>query len=209
MKRIFKLINMYKTVFVVVLFISLIVHNVTLRNDNIKLEKSIEIQMNNVESYRGIVSNVVDSNTALQLELQDIHNSHDAALQRLDSVMKVSNIPGKDLKIAASTKQEINISVADTIHVADSCEFTKTLKPNELTFVTIHLKSDSLKCDIKINNEQWLYIYNKRRYKNENKKFFKRLFTLDFKKINTTKYKIVNSNDLITVGETRVIEIIE
>lgn len=200
---------MYKTVFVVVLFVSLIVHNVSLRNDNIKLEKNIATQMNNVESYRGIVSGVVDSNTALQLELQDIYNSHDVALHRLDSVMKVYNIQGKDLKSAVATKQEINISVSDTIHTTDSCEFTKTLKPNELTYITIHVKSDSLKCDIKINNEQWLYIYNKRRYKNENKKFFKRLFTLDFKKINTTKYKIINSNDLITVGETRVIEIIE
>lgn len=180
-----------------------------LRNTNIKLEGEIETQVNNIESYRGMVSGVANTNNTLKLEIQDLHNSHDLVIQRLDSVMKASKIPTKQLKTAVSTKQEINFTVKDTIEIKDSCEFTKELKPNELTTINVSVKADSIGLTFKISNEQWLYIYNKRRYKNENKKFFKRLFTLDFKKVNVTKYEIINSNKLITVGETRVIEIIE
>ena len=77
---------------------------------------------------------------------------------------------------------------------------------NYLTTVYYTIGRDTVNIGLDVQNEQYLYIYTTREYKNK-KSFFKRLFTLDFKKINRTQYKIENSNDVIKTDSVRVVEI--
>lgn len=105
-----------------------------------------------------------------------------------------------------ATSQDINVSEKDTVLVSDSCSFKKRFKPNDLTLLDISLAKDTLEYVLQIHNDQYLFVYTSREYKNKNKKFFKRLTTFDWKKTTYYRYEIVNTNNLIKVGSTRVVE---
>ena len=76
---------------------------------------------------------------------------------------------------------------------------------NDLTTVYYTIGKDSVSIGLKLKNDQYLYVYNTKEYKNK-KSFIKRLFTFDFKKITKTKYVIYNTNDLIKTDSVRVVE---
>ena len=74
-----------------------------------------------------------------------------------------------------------------------------------LTTVYYTIGRDTVNIGLNLQNTQYLYIYNKREYKNK-KSFLRRLFTFDWKKVNKYKYEIVNTNDLLKTSEVRVVE---
>ena len=175
-----------------------------LKYRNNKLNEEVAVALHNAQAYEGIVNGLTDQNTVLRLDIAKLSSSNDNLLQSIDSIRKELKIKPKDVTVAAISGQTLEVSEKDTVLVNDSCSFNKTFKPNNLTTLDIKLHKDSLQYRLKIENDQILIVSKKKVWKED--KFFKRLFTFKWGKITYSKYNIVNTNDLIKVGNTRVIE---
>ena len=179
---------------------------VTLHNQNKKLSQSLETAQNNIEAYQGLLSDSQQASNVLKLTVEQLQNSKDSILHKLDSVRKELKIKPKQVHTAATQTQVLNVigskGVGGNIIVKDSI-YTDSILYNPLTKVKYTIGNDTVNIAIDLRNEQYLYVYTKREYKNK-KNFFKRLFTLDFKKV--TKYNIVNTNDLLKSKDVRIVE---
>lgn len=181
---------------------------VILHNQNKKLSQSLETAQNNIEAYQGLLSDSQQASNVLKLTVEQLQNSKDSVLHKLDSVRKELKIKPKQLHTAATQTQVLNVigskGVGGNIIVKDSI-YTDSILYNPLTKVKYTIGNDTVNIAIDLQNEQYLYVYTKREYKNK-KNFFKRLFTLDFKKVTKYKYNIVNTNDLLKSKDVRIVE---
>lgn len=181
---------------------------VTLHNQNKKLSQSLETAQNNIEAYQGLLSDSQQASNVLKLTVEQLQNSKDSVLHKLDSVRKELKIKPKQVHTAATQTQVLNVigskGVGGNIIVKDSI-YTDSILYNPLTKVKYTIGNDTVNIAIDLRNEQYLYVYTKREYKNK-KNFFKRLFTLDFKKVTKYKYNIVNTNDLLKSKDVRIVE---
>lgn len=181
---------------------------VILHNQNKKLSQSLETAQNNIEAYQGLLSDSQQASNVLKLTVEQLQNSNDSVLHKLDSVRKELKIKPKQLHTAATQTQVLNVigskGVGGNIIVKDSI-YTDSILYNPLTKVKYTIGNDTVNIAIDLQNEQYLYVYTKREYKNK-KNFFKRLFTLDFKKVTKYKYNIVNTNDLLKSKDVRIVE---
>lgn len=181
---------------------------VTTYKTNKKLSESLETAQNNIEAYQELVNDSQQASNVLRLTVEQLQNSKDSVIQKLDSVRKELNIKPKQLKTAATQNQTLNVirskGVGGNILVKDTI-YSDSIQYNNLTKVFYTIGKDTVSIGLDVNNTQYLYIYTKREYKNK-KNFFKRLFTLDFKKVTKYKYEIVNTNDLLKSEDVRVIE---
>lgn len=181
---------------------------ITLHNQNKKLSQSLETAQNNIEAYQGLLSDSQQASNVLKLTVEQLQNSKDSVLHKLDSVRKELKIKPKQIHTAATQTQVLNVigskGVGGNIIVKDSI-YTDSILYNPLTKVKYTIGNDTVNIAIDLRNEQYLYVYTKREYKNK-KNFFKRLFTLDFKKVTKYKYNIVNTNDLLKNKDVRIVE---
>ena len=181
---------------------------VILHNQNKKLSQSLETAQNNIEAYQGLLSDSQQASNVLKLTVEQLQNSNDSVLHKLDSVRNELKIKPKQLHTAATQTQVLNVigskGVGGNIIVKDSI-YTDSILYNPLTKVKYTIGNDTVNRAIDLRNEQYLYVYTKREYKNK-KNFFKRLFTLDFKKVTKYKYNIVNTNDLLKSKDVRIVE---
>lgn len=181
---------------------------ITLHNQNKKLSQSLETAQNNIEAYQGLLSDSQQASNVLKLTVEQLQNSKDSVLHKLDSVRKELKIKSKQIHTAATQTQVLNVigskGVGGNIIVKDSI-YTDSILYNPLTKVKYTIGNDTVNIAIDLRNEQYLYVYTKREYKNK-KNFFKRLFTLDFKKVTKYKYNIVNTNDLLKSKDVRIVE---
>ena len=181
---------------------------VILHNQNKKLSQSLETAQNNIEAYQGLLSDSQQASNVLKLTVEQLQNSKDSVLHKLDSVRKELKIKPKQIHTAATQTQVLNVigskGVGGNIIVKDSI-YTDSILYNPLTKVKYTIGNDTVNIAIDLQNEQYLYVYTKREYKNK-KNFFKRLFTLDFKKVTKYKYNIVNTNDLLKSKDVRIVE---
>lgn len=181
---------------------------ITLHNQNKKLSQSLETAQNNIEAYQGLLSDSQQASNVLKLTVEQLQNSKDSVLHKLDSVRKELKIKPKQIHTAATQTQVLNVigskGVGGNIIVKDSI-YTDSILYNPLTKVKYTIGNDTVNIAIDLRNEQYLYVYTKREYKNK-KNFFKRLFTLDFKKVTKYKYNIVNTNDLLKSEDVRIVE---
>ena len=181
---------------------------VILHNQNKKLSQSLETAQNNIEAYQGLLSDSQQASNVLKLTIEQLQNSKDSVLHKLDSVRKELKIKPKQIHTAATQTQVLNVigskGVGGNIIVKDSI-YTDSILYNPLTKVKYTIGNDTVNIAIDLRNEQYLYVYTKREYKNK-KNFFKRLFTLDFKKVTKYKYNIVNTNDLLKSKDVRIVE---
>lgn len=168
---------------------------------------------NNVVAYQGIINEQAESNRVLKLDITKLQHENDAVIHKLDSVMKKQKINAKNVSLAATQSQTIDVtgavvglSLEETIK--KDTIYTDSLLYNELTKVIYCISKDSISIRLKVNNTQYLYVYKKRQYKNK-KNFFKRLFTFDWKKETVYKYDIINTNPLLTTKDVRIIEQID
>lgn len=177
-------------------------------NQNKKLSEGLEIAQNNVEAYQELYDSSQQASNVLRLTIDQLQNSKDSILQKLDSVRQELKIKPKQITVAATQKQSINVKqskgVRGSIIVKDSI-YTDSILYNPLTKVKYTIGNDTISMTIDLQNEQYLYVYSKKEYKNK-KNFFKRLFTLDFKKVTKYKYSIVNTNDLLKSSDVRIVE---
>lgn len=181
---------------------------ITLHNQNKKLSQNLETAQNNIEAYQGLLSDSQQASNVLKLTVEQLQNSKDSVLHKLDSVRKELKIKPKQIHTAATQTQVLNVIgskwVGGNIIVKDSI-YTDSILYNPLTKVKYTIGNDTVNIAIDLRNEQYLYVYTKREYKNK-KNFFKRLFTLDFKKVTKYKYNIVNTNDLLKSKDVRIVE---
>ena len=149
-------------------------------------------------------SKVEDQNRTLQLTLDDYKETKDSLVTEIKTTQKKLEIKDKELRQAQLLKQQIK---HDTTVVVKSNDFKLEIKPNNLTSIIINKKDSLLTHSLSIQNQQTLFITNKRIYRNKYKNWFTRLLHFDFKKKNNISYQIHNSNDLIEITDSRMIEL--
>lgn len=200
-----------KTLFKAISWLSvglLLLFSITTYKQNKKLSESLEMSQNNVEAYQELYNDSQQASNVLKLTVEQLQNSKDSVIQKLDSVRKELKIKPKQIKTAATQTQVINVIkskvVKGDILVKDTI-YTDSIQYNPLTTVHYTIGKDTVSIGLNVENTQYLYIYTTKEYKNK-KNFIKRLFTLDFKKVKKYKYKIVNTNDLLKNDDVRIVE---
>ena len=183
---------------------------ITLHNSNKRLSEWLETAQNNIEAYQELVSNSQQAFTVLQMDMDKLKYSKDSVLLKLDEVRKQNDVKSSSVKTAATQTQTLLVNSSkgvrgDLVEILKDTIYTDSIKYNNLTGVKYTIGRDTVNIQIDLLNEQYLFTYKTREYKNK-KSFFKRLFTLDFKKVDKYKYKIVNSNDLLKGSNIRIIE---
>ena len=188
----------------------LLIWGINTHNNNIKLSQELEMAQNNIEAYQGLLDSSQQANNVLMLDIKDLKNQNDVTLHKLDSVRDKLKIKPKTVKTAATQTQSIDVIQSkgvggNIISILKDTIYKDSMNYNDLTTVYYTIGKDSVSIGLKLKNDQYLYVYNTKEYKNK-KSFIKRLFTFDFKKITKTKYVIYNTNDLIKTDSVRVVE---
>lgn len=193
----------------------LIVFSINIYKQNKRLSKSLEIAQNNIEAYQGILSGSQQANNVLKLDMSQLRNINDSLIQKIDSVREQLKLKPKVIKTTATQTQTIYVTASKGVRGQDIIKtiqrdtvYKDTIQINPLTKVNYTIGKDTVSIKLDVKNQQFLYVYKHRQYKNK-KNFIKRLFTLDFKKIDVYKYQIVNTNDIIKTSDVRVIEAID
>lgn len=160
---------------------------------------------NNIQAYEQLVTNKEQTNTVLQLTINELNNSKDSLIQEIQQTKKKLNVKNKNLVQA----QVINTVIKDTVTKVITVDrnFNETLKINPLTTIKVSRTDSILTAKIDIQNQQILFIEEKKVYKNKYKNGWIRFWHFDWKKIRVRKYQIENSNPLIRVTDTRIIEV--
>ena len=170
-----------------------------------KKNKEIDRLFNNIEAYEQLASKDKQTNTTLQLTINELNNSRDSLIQQVEEVRKELKIKNKNLEQA----QVINTVIRDTVTkvITVNRDFDEELKINPLTTIKVTRTDSILTAKIDITNQQILFIEEKKVYKNQYKNGWIRFWHFDWKKIKTRKYQIFNTNPIIKITDTRIVEI--
>lgn len=165
---------------------------------------------NNIEAYQGLLDSSQQANNVLRLDLKELENQNDITLHKLDSIRDKLKLKSKSILTAATQSQVLNVNDSkgvggDLVTILKDTTYTDSLKYNDLTTVYYTIGRDTVNIGLDIQNEQYLYIYTIREYKNK-KNFFKRLFTWDWKKVDKHKYTVYNTNELFKSNNIRIVE---
>lgn len=175
-----------------------------------KLSEELKIANNNIEAYQDIVNDSQQASGVLKLDMNKLKEYNDKLIQQIDSIRKQNKIKSKELQVAATQKQILDVNKSkgiggDIITIIKDSTYNDSIQYNNLTKIYYTIGKDSVNVRLKLDNTQYLYIYKHKEYKNK-KNFFQRLFTFDWKKKYVYKYKIHNTNDLLKEDSIRVIE---
>ena len=165
---------------------------------------------NNIEAYQGLLDSSQQANNVLRLDIKELERQNDITLHKLDSIRNKLKLKSKSILTAATQSQVLNVNDSkgvggDLVTILKDTTYTDSLKYNDLTTVYYTIGRDTVNIGLDIQNEQYLYIYTIREYKNK-KNFFKRLFTWDWKKIDKHKYTVYNTNELFKSNNIRIVE---
>lgn len=177
-----------------------------------RLSQELKMANNNIEAYQDALSGAQQASGVLRLDMKKLKDYNDNLVQQLDSVRKTEKIKSKEIQVAATQKQIINVNKSkgvggDIITILKDSVYKDSLQYNNLTKVYYTIGKDSVNIKLDVQNTQYLYVYKHREYKNK-KNFFKRLITFDWKKKDVYKYKIRNTNDILKEDSIRIIEAI-
>ena len=175
-----------------------------------KLSEELKIANNNIEAYQDIVNDSQQASGVLKLDMNKLKEYNDKLIQQIDSIRKQNKIKSKELQVAATQKQILDVNKSkgvggDIITIIKDSTYNDSIQYNNLTKIYYTIGKDSVNVRLKLDNTQYLYIYKHKEYKNK-KNFFQRLFTFDWKKKYVYKYKIHNTNDLLKEDSVRIIE---
>lgn len=193
----------------------LVMFSINIYKQNKRLSKSLEMAQNNIEAYQGILNGSQQANNVLKLDMSQLRNINDSLIQKIDSVREQLKLKPKVIRTTATQTQTIYVTASKGVRGQDIIKtiqrdtvYKDTIQINPLTKVNYTIGKDTVSVNLDVKNQQFLYVYKHRQYKNK-KSFIKRLFTLDFKKVDMYKYQIVNTNDIIKTSDVRVIEAID
>ena len=160
---------------------------------------------NNYKYYESQFNNTEKQNRVLQLTVNELKLSKDSLVQAVNKAKKELKVKDQNLKEA----HVINTEMKDTTTVkiiTKEVDFTKELKLNSLTTITVSRKDSILTTILDLKNQQILIVEEKKEYRNKYKNGWQRFWNFDWKKDRVQKYQIKNTNDLIKVTDTRVIK---
>ena len=177
-----------------------------------RLSEELKMANNNIEAYQDALNGTQQASDVLRLDMKKLKDYNDKLVQQLDSVRKTEKLKSKEIQVAATQKQIINVNKSkgvggDIITILKDSVYKDSLQYNNLTKVYYTIGKDSVNIKLDVQNTQYLYVYKHREYKNK-KNFFKRLITFDWKKKDVYKYKIYNTNDILKEDSIRIIEAI-
>lgn len=177
-----------------------------------RLSQELKMANNNIEAYQDALNGSQQASGVLRLDMKKLKDYNDELVQQLDSVRKTEKLKSKEIQVAATQKQIINVNKSkgvggDIITILKDSVYKDSLQYNNLTKVYYTIGKDSVNIKLDVQNTQYLYVYKHREYKNK-KNFFKRLITFDWKKKDVYKYKIRNTNDILKEDGIRIIEVI-
>lgn len=161
---------------------------------------------NNYKYYESQFNGTEKENRVLQLTVNELKLSKDSLVQAVNKAKKELKVKDQNLKEA----HVINTEMKDTTTVkiiTKEVDFTKELKLNSLTTITVSRKDSILTTILDLKNQQILIVEEKKEYRNKYKNGFVRFLHFDWKRDKVKKYSIINSNPLIKVTYTRVLEI--
>lgn len=161
---------------------------------------------NNYKYYESQFNDTEKENRVLQLTVNELKLSKDSLVQAVNKAKKELKVKDQNLKEA----HVINTEMKDTTTVkiiTKEVDFTKELKLNSLTTITVSRKDSILTTILDLKNQQILIVEEKKEYRNKYKNGFVRFLHFDWKRDKVKKYSIINSNPLIKVTDTRVLEI--
>lgn len=161
---------------------------------------------NNYKYYESQFNGTEKENRVLQLTVNELKLSKDSLVQAVNKAKKELKVKDQNLKEA----HVINTEMKDTTTVkiiTKEVDFTKELKLNSLTTITVSRKDSILTTILDLKNQQILIVEEKKEYRNKYKNGFVRFLHFDWKRDKVKKYSIINSNPLIKVTDTRVLEI--
>ena len=175
-----------------------------------RLSEELKIANNNIEAYQDIINDSQQASGVLKLDMNKLKEYNDKLIQQIDSIRKQNKIKSKELQVAATQKQILDVNKSkgvggDIITIIKDSTYNDSIQYNDLTKIYYTIGKDSVNVRLKLDNTQYLYVYKHKEYKNK-KNFFQRLFTFDWKKKYVYKYKIHNTNDLLKEDSVRVIE---
>lgn len=210
-----KIKNNYKTLLNTVLGLLVafcLASGIFYHNKANRLSEELKMANNNIEAYQDALSGAQQASGVLMLDMKKLKDYNDKLVQQLDSVRKVKKLKSKEIQVAATQKQILNVSKSkgvggDIVTIIKDSVYKDSLQYNDLTKVYYTIGKDSVNIKLDVQNTQYLYIYKHREYKNK-KNFFKRLITFDWKKKDVYKYKIHSTNDLLKEDSVRIIEAI-
>lgn len=160
---------------------------------------------NNYKYYESQFNNTEKQNRVLQLTVNELKLSKDSLVQAINKAKKELKVKDQNLKEA----HVINTEMKDTTTVkiiTKEVDFTKELKLNSLTTITVSRKDSILTTILDLKNQQILIVEEKKEYRNKYKNLWKRFWRFDWKRDRVQKYRIKNTNPLIKVTDTRVIK---
>lgn len=165
---------------------------------------------NNIEAYQGLLDSSQQANNVLRLDIKELERQNDITLHKLDSIKNKLKLKSKSILTAATQSQVLNVNDSkgvggDLVTILKDTTYTDSLKYNDLTTVYYTIGRDTVNIGLDIQNEQYLYIYTTKEYKNK-KNFIKRLFTWDWKKVEKHKYVNYNTNELLKSNNIRIVE---
>lgn len=165
---------------------------------------------NNIEAYQGLLDSSQQANNVLRLDIKELERQNDITLHKLDSIRNKLKLKSKSILTAATQSQVLNVNDSkgvggDLVTILKDTTYTDSLKYNDLTTVYYTIGRDTVNIGLDIQNEQYLYIYTTKEYKNK-KNFIKRLFTWDWKKVEKHKYVNYNTNELLKSNNIRIVE---
>lgn len=210
-----KIKNNYKTLLNAIcglLIAFCVVSGIFYHNKANRLSQELKMANNNIEAYQDALNGAQQASGVLRLDMKKLKDYNDKLVQQLDSVRKTEKLKSKEIQVAATQKQIINVNKSkgvggDIITILKDSVYKDSLQYNNLTKVYYTICKDSVNIKLDVQNTQYLYVYKHREYKNK-KNFFKRLITFDWKKKDVYKYKIRNTNDILKEDSIRIIEAI-
>lgn len=210
-----KIKNNYKTLLNAIcglLIAFCVVSGIFYHNKANRLSEELKMANNNIEAYQDALSGAQQASGVLRLDIKKLKDYNDKLVQQLDSVRKAEKLKSKEIQVAATQKQIINVNKSkgvggNIITILKDSIYKDSLQYNNLTKVYYTIGKDSVNIKLNVQNTQYLYVYKHREYKNK-KNFFKRLITFDWKKKDVYKYKIRNTNDILKEDSIRIIEAI-
>lgn len=210
-----KIKNNYKTLLNAIcglLIAFCIASGIFYRNKANRLSQELKMANNNIEAYQDALNGAQQASGVLRLDMKKLKDYNDKLVQQIDSIRKTEKLKSKEIQVAATQKQIINVNKSkgvgsNIITILKDSVYKDSLQYNNLTKVYYTIGKDSVNIKLDVQNTQYLYVYKHREYKNK-KNFFKRLITFDWKKKDVYKYKIHNTNDILKEDSIRIIEVI-
>ena len=174
-----KIKNNYKTLLNTVLGLLVafcLASGIFYHNKANRLSEELKMANNNIEAYQDALSGAQQASGVLKLDMKKLKDYNDKLIQQLDSVRKVEKLKSKEIQVAATQKQILNVSKSkgvggDIVTILKDSVYKDSLQYNDLTKVHYTIGKDSVNIKLDVQNTQYLYIYKHREYKNK-KNFF-------------------------------------